>query len=297
MPKRYRDSSPSRIVLPTKDGNWRFVPGLLAAVSDNGHVKMYDKRMDDWTNGYMPKPDVSGYRKVRYDGVQHGVHTLVCLAFHGPRPEGCTADHINNDRADNRAINLRWSTRVQQQLNRRAPTPQRNGRPILLRHKEWDKYTPSMWFPSTNKAGRAIGSTGASVRQSVRSGCFVADYIAHTAAPPEQQRDLEGEEWRQVSRTLRVSSMGRMQTTSNGVWQYKTTAKVQKHGNGYAIVGINERFHRVVYHAFNPGTDPRLVIDHINRNTSDNRLCNLRAVHMDIQNANRTVPSAYVKRV
>jgi hypothetical protein len=245
----------------------------------------------------MPKPDVGGYRKVRYDGVQHNVHTMVCTAFHGSQPASCTADHINHDRADNRAENLRWSTAKEQQHNRRKPRPQRNGKPVLLKHKDWDNYTPLLWFASTNIAGKAAGHTGASVRQSIKLGCRVGDYIAFLASPTEQQDDLDGEEWRDVNSTLRVSSMGRMQTTSNGVWQYKTTARVQDRGNGYAAVGVNQRFHRVMYHAFNPGTDPALIIDHINRNTSDNRLCNLRAVSMDIQNANRSMLPAYVKRV
>lgn len=297
MPKRDRDFSPTRLVLPTKEeGEWRFVPDMFAAVSENGHVKMYDKYTDKWTKAYMPRPDAGGYRRVMYNGVLHGVHKLVCLAFHGPNPGGCTPDHLNHNRADNRACNLRWLNSRDQQLNRRKPKPQRNGKPVLLRHKKWDQYTPSLWFASTNIAGKSVGRTGASVRQSIRVGCLVSDYYAFQAEPAEEQSDLEGEEWRDVSNTLRVSSLGRMQTTSNGVWQHKTTAKVQQRGNGYAIVGINKRFHRVVYYAFYPDTDQSLTIDHINRDTSDNRLCNLRAVDFSVQNANRTLPEFIVKR-
>jgi hypothetical protein len=42
--------------------------------------------------------------------VQRTVHTLVCEAFHGPRPDGMTASHLNGDCADNRPENLRWET-------------------------------------------------------------------------------------------------------------------------------------------------------------------------------------------
>jgi hypothetical protein len=41
--------------------------------------------------------------------VTRSVHTLVLLAFHGPRPsEHHTASHINGNGHDNRPTNLRW---------------------------------------------------------------------------------------------------------------------------------------------------------------------------------------------
>lgn len=43
--------------------------------------------------------------------VPRGVHALVCTAFHGPRPPGLDASHVNGDKSDNRASNLVWETR------------------------------------------------------------------------------------------------------------------------------------------------------------------------------------------
>lgn len=37
-------------------------------------------------------------------------HTLVLLAFVGPKPPGADACHLNDDRSDNRPSNLRWDT-------------------------------------------------------------------------------------------------------------------------------------------------------------------------------------------
>jgi DNA-binding XRE family transcriptional regulator len=37
-------------------------------------------------------------------------HPLVAAAFHGPRPSGMTASHLNGNRQDNRAENLAWET-------------------------------------------------------------------------------------------------------------------------------------------------------------------------------------------
>lgn len=38
------------------------------------------------------------------------VHAAVCEAFHGDRPNGHVARHLNGDRHDNRANNLAWGT-------------------------------------------------------------------------------------------------------------------------------------------------------------------------------------------
>jgi hypothetical protein len=38
------------------------------------------------------------------------VHTLVCAAFHGPRPEGLEVRHLNDVKDDNRSENLAWGT-------------------------------------------------------------------------------------------------------------------------------------------------------------------------------------------
>jgi hypothetical protein len=46
------------------------------------------------------------------------VHGLVAEAFHGERPRGMDVDHINHQRDDNRAANLRWLSRSENLLRR-----------------------------------------------------------------------------------------------------------------------------------------------------------------------------------
>ena len=54
----------------------------------------------------------SRYVQMRNFGSLH-CHKLVCTAFHGPRPEGYECDHINGNKLDWNADNLRWVTRAE----------------------------------------------------------------------------------------------------------------------------------------------------------------------------------------
>ena len=54
----------------------------------------------------------SRYPQMRGYGGLH-CHKLVCTAFHGERPEGYECDHINGNKLDWSADNLRWVTRAE----------------------------------------------------------------------------------------------------------------------------------------------------------------------------------------
>lgn len=41
------------------------------------------------------------------------IHTLVAMAWHGPRPDGQECRHLNGDPTDNRPENLAWGTRAE----------------------------------------------------------------------------------------------------------------------------------------------------------------------------------------
>ena len=63
-------------------------------------------------------------------------------------------------------------------------------------------------------------------------------------------------------------------------------------GNGYLVSRMNTKLvylHHYVYqleHGFRPKVDKYLTMDHINRDPSDNRLCNLRIVNRATQTFN-----------
>jgi hypothetical protein len=57
-----------------------------------------------------------GYLHTRLDKTRL-VHSVVAESFIGPIPDGCEVDHMNGVRSDNRADNLRYLTRSENQLN------------------------------------------------------------------------------------------------------------------------------------------------------------------------------------
>lgn len=68
------------------------------------------------------KPNTHGYLTVdvRVDGrfKTKTVHSIVCEAFHGLRPEGLEVAHGNGIKVDCRASNLRWATAVDNAADR-----------------------------------------------------------------------------------------------------------------------------------------------------------------------------------
>lgn len=75
---------------------------------------------------------------VRLDGryVHAYLHTAVLEAWHGPRPEGMVARHINDDKDDNRVENLAWGTRAQNYEDAK-----RNGRLLRGESAPWSILT------------------------------------------------------------------------------------------------------------------------------------------------------------
>ena len=101
-----------------------------------------------------PRVGTRGYRQcglIGDDGkhTTHSLHTLVCEAFHGKRPDGMQTNHIDLNRLNNRANNLEWVTPLQNvrhsiakriELGLRKPKPTAPPRPP----REWATITDDM---------------------------------------------------------------------------------------------------------------------------------------------------------
>lgn len=280
-------------------GEWRPVPGTSHTrfkVSNMGFVSS-SLGSHKASNPFQPKPSRKGYRRLRWtsdDGAIHniGVHVLVCRAFHGPRPS-CrhTPDHINGNPADNRSCNLRWSTPAQQIHNQTARRAKRTGRRIKVRKvgdEEWTIY---------ESATRAAADTGTS---QANLGKVANGKIAHSNGyhaawvhEPETDLDLPGEEWQLLTENQIISTMGRIQTRySNSTYWSPKTLPSFRDNEPYSYVGIGERkyigVHVAVFTTFVRALQDGETVDHINRNTHDNRLLNLRAATAQEQRQNQS---------
>ena len=98
---------------------WRDVVGYegLYRVSNHGRV-MRVAGGGGARPGYIFKEGKSKrYNRVwlskNGDTQSHSVHRLVLIAFVGPRPHGCEANHKDGNRKNNRVENLEWVTASQ----------------------------------------------------------------------------------------------------------------------------------------------------------------------------------------
>ncbi|OLL21257.1 MULTISPECIES: NUMOD4 motif-containing HNH endonuclease [unclassified Rhodococcus (in: high G+C Gram-positive bacteria)] len=105
---------------------WKPIPGYEGyyEVSDQGRVRSLSRTITDSlgrqrkTRPLIMAPGLkgSGHLSVRLvverKGKNFHVHTLVMLAFTGPRPEGMEVCHGPGGKLDNRLCNLRYDTRT-----------------------------------------------------------------------------------------------------------------------------------------------------------------------------------------
>ena len=145
---------------------WRDVVGYegLYQVSDQGRVKSLERKdcLGRTVKERILKPGVvgSGYLMIGLctGGKQKmfSVHRLVCQSFHENPGNKSDVNHINENKTDNRACNLEWSTR-RENLNHGS----RNERAAKARSKPVGQYTRDgdlvkVW-PSTQEAERQAG--------------------------------------------------------------------------------------------------------------------------------------------
>ena len=274
-------------------GEWRTVPRVPGVeVSSEGWLRLlYYSRKGTawWSHPHLPGIDGYGYRRFTHNHKKHSAHWCVCRAFHGKPADGDTPDHIakydndpHRERQDNRASNLKWATLSEQACNRKLAQKPAIGRPVILRKVG----EPDQWFYCRAAAANALGLMFATqITRMVSSGKPRFGYTA-IPAPVEVQSDLDGEVWKTVSPSMRVSTMGRVQVATGGAFGDRFTPKPWN-GELYAVVR-KQYFHVLVLTTFGPPRPtPGHTVDHHDRDTKNNKLSNLSWATQQQQNRNQ----------
>ena len=245
-------------------------------VSNMGRVRRkHDKRV---RKTYV---NMGGYPKcsvvvTKGKSKRASVHNLVALAFLGSPPsKKHSVDHINRNKEDNRAVNLRWATSSQQ--NRNARRPGKKLLPVLRKSgedsREYDNILDAAYALKTDLNLNA------------------KHYSVHTsiAAAIKSGKRYKGYKWEHVcerptGRIATIPSLPRYAASECGMirdlFGYWKRGAV-KSGYNVSNVMINGlkhvRFvHRLVAETFCAGhSEKNNVCNHINGCKTDNRSSNL----------------------
>jgi len=91
--------------------------------------------------GYLDKKD--GYMRIKVKGKQYLSHRLAWFYAHGVWPKH-EVDHVNHDRADNRIVNLREVTRLENMRNASQYKTNTSGVTGVYWHKPTEKWQASI---------------------------------------------------------------------------------------------------------------------------------------------------------
>ena len=299
-----------------KHGVWRRVPGFWKILaSADGHIM---------TEGdscvRTPSVSVSYYFLVNCNGKMEKVNLLVGRAFHGrPTPDQASIDHKGGKelppeerRQDNRATNLRWATRSEQNANQgENRKAQSSGEPCIVwevvgragGHQHSMEYMtpvvgPAQRFPSLTAAAKTLGlnhgSMSAIFNGTKGKTVLGADGKRYTGKWTPDHSNLPGEKWkvyyRSEQKALRVSNYGRIQWGFPGRWGHMHYPESSE--NGYLPVIIDDEHklvHVLVGELFFIGPKPLdwACWDHKDLDKQNNHIGNLRPVTREDNGVNR----------
>jgi len=248
---------------------WKYIDGTKNYfVSNKGRVKHDDiflKHQRD-QYGYM-RAHISYKNGARRN---KQIHRLVMLAFAANHPKHQNkVHHKNNKRDDNRLENLEWVTTKENNKHQKRSNNAACSKPIVQYDLKDNKIKS---WPSITAAARSLGFSQTSISSCCAgsrktSNGFIWKY--------KKEKHIDGEIWKKMkynSVKFKVSSKGRIETPDG------RTTFGHKKGNymSITICGTGFRVHRLVCRAFHPNPENKPEVDHINRDTIDNDMLNLR---------------------
>lgn len=135
-------------------------------VSNKGRIKQ------TYGNLYSGQKTKDGYFRIKIRNIQYGVHDVVCEVFNGFRPVNAegkpeTPDHVDQDKGNNDATNLRWGDRNVQCRNR-SNSVRVSARSVLGNTSE---------FSSMAEAAEVLNVSRSDIETSVRHGSVRHGYV------------------------------------------------------------------------------------------------------------------------
>ena len=241
-------------------------------VSNKGRIRTYSGKV------VTCSPDASGRAKKGHRKVTYLVARLVLAAFVGePSDPSMDAGHKDGDKSKDWLANLEWQTHKQNvqecksdpRTNKSQDKSKKRCRCRRGKTGGWDEYG------SLTELATACGYKTTGAVSSIANGTRT-----HSSLQVEfvEEEEKEGEEWRSVPgmKCIRVSNMGRIRYRSGKI---STGGLV----GAYCVYQYSEDntvvespcVHEMVMRAFVGPRPDGHDIDHINSNTTDNRLSNL----------------------
>jgi len=269
---------------------WKDIDGYGGQyqVSNLGRVRSFRIKSEGVI--LVQRPNIKGYMIVCLNHVAKSVHQLVARAFVGGYADGLEVNHINEDKADNRADNLEWVTHRQNNLH--GTRVRRVAEALSKRAMAIDQVHKVSIYRVCQGKEKSVGGYRWAYNRTFK--------VEKKVPKPYPRKvydttSLEGEQWAQVegySELYWVSNLGRVKSvdhkTANGKFRPGRIMKSEivtnkKHrGPKYVIVnlfngkrGIPTRLCNLVARSFVSGYADGMEVNHIDGDVTNNRADNL----------------------
>ncbi len=224
-----------------------------------------------------------GYKRVVFNGKEYKAHRIIYSLFKGVIADGLVIDHINQDKLDNRIENLRAVSNSENMKNRSMLPNNTSGINGVSWYKNVQKYEASI---SVNKKRIRLGYY-ADINEAKKAR--LAAELKYANVKPNKPKFNK-------HKVLKISIKNlREQFDYNDGFLLRNTGRyvgkpITGNNTVYTVISFNDKpqlAHRLIYAWHNGEIGKGLVIDHINGDTKDNRIENLRAVTRTENGQNR----------